>query len=363
MHEPFVGQLMIALYRSGRHADALEVYERARLAFLELGLHPSRDLQELSGAIVRQDDELRLPTRTDVLRRPSPRRRVAVVAVTVVAAAAVAAALAATRSTDAPPSAIADLGPRVALLLPREPVPGREDPFLSPFVDGLRQATQRYGLQHPDDRRARVREGPRGGRAAGGAGAGGELRPRAARGLEDRRQRARERGSALAGHTLRLPRRRPAPDAIRRLEERDGRRVRGRTGRLPRRLPEWAHRGPPLTPQRAARDLGRRRNGGRTFGRGARGRVRARRAQGAPVGHGFEGLLRRRSSDRTPATESRTGRSTPAPRSSLPPPEPAVSALSQPRATVAFPGSVSTRTTPTWGRTSSPPRSSASTGP
>ena len=147
LHEPFVGQLMIALYRSGRHADALEVYERARLAFLELGLHPSRDLQELSGAIVRQDDELRPPTRTDVLRRPSPRRRVAVVAVTVVAAAAVAAALAATRSTDAPPSAIADLGPRVALLLPREPVPGREDPFLSPFVDGLRQATQRYGLQ------------------------------------------------------------------------------------------------------------------------------------------------------------------------------------------------------------------------
>ena len=146
LHEPFVGQLMIALYRSGRHADALEVYECARLEFLELGLHPSRDLQELSGAIVRHDDELRPPTRTDVLRRPSQRRRVAVVAVTVVAA-AVAVALAATRSTDAPPPAPADLGPRVALLLPREPVPGREDPFLSPFVDGLRQATQRYGLQ------------------------------------------------------------------------------------------------------------------------------------------------------------------------------------------------------------------------
>lgn len=145
LHEPFVGQLMIALYRSGRHADALEVYERARLAFLELGLHPSRNLQELSGAIVRQDDELRPPARTDV-RRPSPRRRLAVVAVTVVAAAAVAAALAATRSANAPP-AVADLGPRVALLLPREPVPGREDTFISPFVDGLQLATQRYGLQ------------------------------------------------------------------------------------------------------------------------------------------------------------------------------------------------------------------------
>ena len=172
LHEPIVGQLMTALYRSGRHADALEVYERARMEFLELGLHPSRDLQELSGAIVRQEDELRLPTRADVLRRPSPRRRVAVVAVAVVAAAAVAAALAATRSTDAPPSAIADFGPRVALLLPRELVPGREDPFLSPFVDGLRQATQRYGLEtrtivwpefakDPVDERlaARVREG------------------------------------------------------------------------------------------------------------------------------------------------------------------------------------------------------------
>ena len=147
LHEPFVGQLMIALYRSGRHADALEVYERARLEFLELGLHPSRDLQELSGAIVRQDDELRLPTRTDVLRRPGLRRRVALVAVTVVAVAAVAAALAATRSTDAPPAAVADLGPRVALLLPSALVPGREDPFLSPFVYGLRLAAQRYGVQ------------------------------------------------------------------------------------------------------------------------------------------------------------------------------------------------------------------------
>ena len=86
---------------------------------------------------------------------------------------AVAAALAATRSTDAPPSAIANFGPRVALLLPRELVPGREDPFLSPFVDGLRQATQRYGLETrtivwPEFARTR-------GRAAGRAGAEGNF--------------------------------------------------------------------------------------------------------------------------------------------------------------------------------------------
>src|SRR5207247_8032769 len=52
-------QLMLALYRSGRQAEALEVYRQARRTLLdELGLEPGRRLQELERAILRQDARL-----------------------------------------------------------------------------------------------------------------------------------------------------------------------------------------------------------------------------------------------------------------------------------------------------------------
>jgi DNA-binding SARP family transcriptional activator/DNA-binding CsgD family transcriptional regulator len=52
-------QLMLALYRCGRQADALEAYQAARRALLdELGLEPGRRLQELQSAILRQDPSL-----------------------------------------------------------------------------------------------------------------------------------------------------------------------------------------------------------------------------------------------------------------------------------------------------------------
>ena len=50
------GQLMLALYRSGRQADALEAYRQARATLVEqLGIDPSSELQALEQAILRQD--------------------------------------------------------------------------------------------------------------------------------------------------------------------------------------------------------------------------------------------------------------------------------------------------------------------
>ena len=59
--ERFRAQLMLALYRSGRQAEGLEVYRRTR-AFLsdELGLEPGGELQELERAILTQDPALDL---------------------------------------------------------------------------------------------------------------------------------------------------------------------------------------------------------------------------------------------------------------------------------------------------------------
>jgi DNA-binding SARP family transcriptional activator len=67
-------QLMLALYRAGRQAEALEAYRDARRALDELGIEPSRALRELEGAILRHDPALEAaPARPAAAARPGRR--------------------------------------------------------------------------------------------------------------------------------------------------------------------------------------------------------------------------------------------------------------------------------------------------
>jgi len=59
LRERLRGQLMLALYRSGRQAEALEAYHQFRNTLMEeLGLEPSSALRELQAAILRHDPVL-----------------------------------------------------------------------------------------------------------------------------------------------------------------------------------------------------------------------------------------------------------------------------------------------------------------
>jgi predicted ATPase/DNA-binding SARP family transcriptional activator len=64
LRERLHGQLMLALYRSGRQADALAAYRRLQTTLDEqLGLDPSEELRDLEQAVLRQDARLRAPAR------------------------------------------------------------------------------------------------------------------------------------------------------------------------------------------------------------------------------------------------------------------------------------------------------------
>lgn len=61
LNEALRAHLMIALYRSGRQAEALAVYQHGREQLVEqLGIDPSRDLRELEARILNQDADLEL---------------------------------------------------------------------------------------------------------------------------------------------------------------------------------------------------------------------------------------------------------------------------------------------------------------
>ena len=68
--ERLLGQLVLALYRSGRQADALTVYRSGREAFIELGLEPGPALRELELRILRHDPTLLPAAAPHRARRP-----------------------------------------------------------------------------------------------------------------------------------------------------------------------------------------------------------------------------------------------------------------------------------------------------
>jgi predicted ATPase/DNA-binding SARP family transcriptional activator len=74
LRERLRGQLMVALYRSGRQAEALAVYRDGRRRLVdELGIEPSRFLADLERAILEQDARLALPV--EPTARPTLRPR------------------------------------------------------------------------------------------------------------------------------------------------------------------------------------------------------------------------------------------------------------------------------------------------
>jgi DNA-binding SARP family transcriptional activator len=70
LRERLRGQLMLALYRAGRHAEALDSYQSfRRLLADELGIDPPTGLKELERRILQQDPALATATRRDTTSR------------------------------------------------------------------------------------------------------------------------------------------------------------------------------------------------------------------------------------------------------------------------------------------------------
>jgi YVTN family beta-propeller protein len=110
LRERIHAQRMLALYRSGRQAEALEAYRHARAVLVqEAGVEPGPELRRLHAAILDQDPSLDLPASRWVpppLATPGAhgRRAVALVAALLVAAALVAVVVVATGSDSSPPT-------------------------------------------------------------------------------------------------------------------------------------------------------------------------------------------------------------------------------------------------------------------
>jgi DNA-binding SARP family transcriptional activator/basic membrane lipoprotein Med (substrate-binding protein (PBP1-ABC) superfamily) len=148
--ERFVAQLMLALYRAGRHADALAVYEDTRAAMAELGLQPSAELQRLSGQVVRQETALdrRAPSSPVVEVAASPSKRARAPSGLALVGAIAVAVMAFIPGGSGRQSAIA-AGPKpkdVALVLPSAPTGTAPQDLMALWRDSVAKETRRHGL-------------------------------------------------------------------------------------------------------------------------------------------------------------------------------------------------------------------------
>ena len=108
---------MLALYRSGRQADALEAYRRGATHLrAELGLEPGRSLRDLEAAILRQDSQLDLAEAQEADRTVVRRRRAWMLVVAGSLAVVLAAAIAAGLAMANEDASLQSLPPGVALL-------------------------------------------------------------------------------------------------------------------------------------------------------------------------------------------------------------------------------------------------------
>jgi DNA-binding SARP family transcriptional activator/ABC-type transport system substrate-binding protein len=125
--EQLRGQLMLALYRDGRQADALERYREGRRTLVEqVGIEPGAELRALEQAILRHDSALALPSAGEAFtvsdettaRRPRAwrRRTRRLAAAAVVVSIAGLATIAAVFARKAPSAAASVRGDAVAVV-------------------------------------------------------------------------------------------------------------------------------------------------------------------------------------------------------------------------------------------------------
>ena len=138
LREGLCGLAMVALYRLGRQADALEVFQRTRRALDEqLGLAPGPALRELQRKVLEQDESLGPPPAAPPTE--GPRRRRLPLALTAAAFGLVIAALAgflATRDSvgglgSVPPNHVGLIDPETGAIVAAIPVGLRPGPLAS----------------------------------------------------------------------------------------------------------------------------------------------------------------------------------------------------------------------------------------